>query len=160
MMILSCAKKKLSCKCGSTSIVNDANYIAVTLISKAFLLQAIGDGGQGWANALLYIFLSPTMRRRLLIKPIGKMLIVVGDKLADLLETDLETNSRAGKHVNATSNSLNESSTLVTAAGYQIKKYASTTTEPTIFSAAGTTPGTAPQNLQSSTRSVNRSSQV
>jgi len=28
-------------------------------------IQAIGGGGQGWANAILYIFLSPTIRYRL-----------------------------------------------------------------------------------------------
>ena len=28
-------------------------------------MQAIGDGGQGWGNAICYIFLSPVMRARL-----------------------------------------------------------------------------------------------
>jgi len=28
-------------------------------------MQAIGGGGQGWANAILYIFLLPTIRNRL-----------------------------------------------------------------------------------------------
>ena len=29
------------------------------------LMQAIGGGGQGWVNAILYIFLSSTIRTRL-----------------------------------------------------------------------------------------------
>ena len=28
--------------------------------------QAVGDGGQGWGNAILYIFLSPVIRERLI----------------------------------------------------------------------------------------------
>lgn len=30
----------------------------------------MGDGGQGWCNALLYIFLSPAIRERLILKPL------------------------------------------------------------------------------------------
>ena len=32
-------------------------------------VQAAGDGGQGWGNALLYVFLSPTMRSMLFRDP-------------------------------------------------------------------------------------------
>ena len=32
-------------------------------------MQAAGDGGQGWGNALLYVFLSPTMRSMLFCDP-------------------------------------------------------------------------------------------
>lgn len=34
--------------------------------------QAIGDGGQGWGNAILYIFLSPVIRERLIGEWCGK----------------------------------------------------------------------------------------
>ena len=33
--------------------------------------QAVGDGGQGWGNAILYIFLSPMVRERLIIEWCG-----------------------------------------------------------------------------------------
>jgi len=33
------------------------------------LFQAIGDGGQGWANAILYIFSSKTMREKMIVNP-------------------------------------------------------------------------------------------
>lgn len=29
------------------------------------MIQAIGGGGQGWANAILYVLLSPKIRKRL-----------------------------------------------------------------------------------------------
>jgi len=32
-------------------------------------MQAAGDGEQGWENALLYVFLSPTMRSMLFRDP-------------------------------------------------------------------------------------------
>lgn len=38
------------------------------------IAQAIGDGGQGWSNALLYIFLSPTIRRQLFMLPFIRLL--------------------------------------------------------------------------------------
>ena len=37
-------------------------------------MQAIGDGGQGWSNAILYIFLSPTIRRQLFVQPLIRLL--------------------------------------------------------------------------------------
>ena len=40
------------------------------------ITQAIGGGGQGWANAILYIFFSPTIRYRLLISPCKKLLML------------------------------------------------------------------------------------
>lgn len=39
-----------------------------------YVLQAIGDGGQGWSNAILYIFLSPTIRRQLFVQPFIRLL--------------------------------------------------------------------------------------
>jgi len=36
------------------------------------LFQSIGDGGQGWANAILYIFSSKTMRE-MIVNPAKRM---------------------------------------------------------------------------------------
>lgn len=33
-------------------------------------MQAVGDGGQGWGNAILYVFLSPVIRSRLFKEPL------------------------------------------------------------------------------------------
>ncbi len=38
---------------------------AHSFIHLLYLFQAIGDGGQGWGNAICYILLSPVMRARL-----------------------------------------------------------------------------------------------
>lgn len=34
------------------------------------LIQAIGDGGQGWANGVLYVLFSPKIRERLICQPL------------------------------------------------------------------------------------------
>lgn len=44
-------------------------------------LQAIGDGGQGWGNAILYIFMSPVMRERLIGEWCGKCMDKMDDRL-------------------------------------------------------------------------------
>ena len=51
-------------------------------------MQAIGDGGQGWGNALLYIFLSPVIRHELFcfsffkcVNYVGKKMRAVGEKM-------------------------------------------------------------------------------
>ena len=41
-------------------------------MSAFFLLQSIGDGGQGWGNAILYILLAPRIRNRLCVHPCKK----------------------------------------------------------------------------------------
>ena len=53
------------------------------------ILQAIGDPGQGWGNAILYIFMSPMMRERLFCKPcrrsfrrIGRVLLTFAPSTA------------------------------------------------------------------------------
>ena len=38
-------------------------------------MQAIGDPGQGWCNAIFYIVLSPVYGRRLIVTPCLKLLI-------------------------------------------------------------------------------------
>jgi len=37
------------------------------------LFQALGDGGQGWANAILYIFSSKIMREKMIVNPAKRM---------------------------------------------------------------------------------------
>lgn len=48
--------------------------IQVIIFCFRSFIQAIGDGGQGWSNALLYIFLSPTIRRQLFVLPFLRLL--------------------------------------------------------------------------------------
>ena len=36
-------------------------------------MQAVGDGGQGWANALLFVILSKNTRQRLFIEPLRRI---------------------------------------------------------------------------------------
>lgn len=48
------------------------------------ILQAIGDGGQGWGNAVLYIFLSPIIRERLMMEWCGKCAEKAEDRLDHL----------------------------------------------------------------------------
>ena len=57
------------------------------------ILQAIGDGAQGWGNAILYIFLSPTIRRRLIINPCNRCLNTAMERAAILLESDSRSHS-------------------------------------------------------------------
>lgn len=38
-------------------------------------MQAVGDGGQGWANALLFVIFSKNIRRRLFIEPLRRICI-------------------------------------------------------------------------------------
>ena len=54
-------------------------------------MQAVGDSGQGWGNAVLYIFLSPKIRTRLFCNPCqtclrmsGRKLQAVGQRLASV----------------------------------------------------------------------------
>lgn len=53
-------------------------------------LQAIGDPGQGWGNALLYVFLSGTIRRRLFSEPFRKCCAKIGYTLVDLTHDTTE----------------------------------------------------------------------
>ena len=39
------------------------------------MLQAIGDGGQGWGNCIVYIFLSSDMRKKLFWNPLRKITV-------------------------------------------------------------------------------------
>ena len=46
--------------------------------------QAIGDGGQGWGNAVLYIFASSQIRKRLFCDPCKSCMKMSGRKLQTL----------------------------------------------------------------------------
>ena len=39
-----------------------------------FNSQGIGDPGQGWGNAILYIFMSPVVRKQLITNPLRKLI--------------------------------------------------------------------------------------
>lgn len=56
-------------------------------------LQAIGDGGQGWGNAILYIFLSPIIRERLIGEWCGKCAEKLEDHLDGVGREEEEGNS-------------------------------------------------------------------
>ena len=40
--------------------------------------QAIGDPGQGWGNAVLYVFMSPVVRKQLITNPLRKLIRKAG----------------------------------------------------------------------------------
>ena len=65
------------------------------IVTFSFSPQAIGDGGQGWGNALLYIFFSPRIRKRLFGEPFNKCLLTTEEKLQALLETDTATSQKS-----------------------------------------------------------------
>ena len=110
------------------------------------MLQAIGDGGQGWGNAILYIFLSPVIRQRLIGEWCGRCVENLDDNLnrvsgvsADPDQNHaryksrnrngiLKTNLRDNKHVNVDNSSetapLNPADR---ATGYNIRNYDTTT---------------------------------
>jgi hypothetical protein len=92
------------------------------------ILQAIGDGGQGWGNAILYVFFSPEIRRRLFGEPFDKCLLAAENKFQELLETETETSKsvQSGK-VQSERVSLVISENTVTngrpATGYGVRNY-------------------------------------
>ena len=116
--------------------------------------QAIGDGGQGWGNAILYIFLSPVIRQRLLGEWCGRCADKIDDHLnrvaddqatEDLSqqtinsrrkEADSRGKQRHSSHskpvdVSSDDNGRSESAPLISkkkATGYNIRKYETTTT--------------------------------
>ena len=53
-----------------------------------FSLQAIGDPGQGWGNAILYVFLSPVVRDKVLVTPIQSCMAWFGMKLIQWSRVD------------------------------------------------------------------------
>jgi G protein-coupled receptor 157 len=82
----------------SLSVSSQIHHGCVTsAIHWAFRLfgyfQAVGDGAQGWCNAILYIFLSPTIRRRLIVDPCNQCINTTIDRAAVLLETDTRSHT-------------------------------------------------------------------
>lgn len=51
-------------------------------------MQAVGDGGQGWGNAVLYVFLSPVIRSRLFIEPFQDCYEAIHEKIRGFPERD------------------------------------------------------------------------
>lgn len=96
--------------------------------------QAIGDGGQGWGNAILYIFFSPDIRRRLFGEPFDRFLLAAENKFQELLETETMSKSVQSARVQGEQASLVGSENTITggkpATGYGVKSYrdGSTTT--------------------------------
>ena len=45
---------------------------------QVFYCQAIGDPGQGWGNAILYVFMSPVVRKQLITNPLRKLIRKTG----------------------------------------------------------------------------------
>ena len=106
--------------------------------------QAIGDGGQGWGNAILYVFLSPTIRHKLFGEPCAILLRRAQDKLLQLLETDADSVTKNSDSPSNVYSRLDltgsETDALLPprASGYKIQKYASTTTEATVTGTGNT----------------------
>ena len=78
-------------------IVQVATRYKIILYRSCFIYfshdsQAIGDPGQGWSNAILYIFMSPVMRKRLFCRP-----SVVPPRAPSRVHT-VSTNSLTGEY--------------------------------------------------------------
>ena len=107
-------------------------------------MQAIGDGGQGWGNAVLYVFLSPVIRKRLIKRPCRNCLDATAIRIEALLEAeDLSGAIAPTRDINRSV--ANDTTPLIHAAGENgYRRYSSTTgttTEPT---------GVAPEDILSS----------
>lgn len=99
------------------------------------ILQAIGDGGQGWGNAILYIFLSPVIRERLIGEWCGRLRSDKDDRLNGVNRNDTQrTNSvQIRGQIRGVERRGEEETTPMLggtkAAGYDIRRYNTTTTE-------------------------------
>ena len=78
-------------------------------------MQAVGDGAQGWANAVLYIFFSPVMRHRLLGYPCSQCWNAVLEKARQLLDSDHE-HAPNSEHSRRTEGLIQKTDTNVVAA--------------------------------------------
>ncbi len=103
-------------------------------------MQAIGDGGQGWGNAVLYVLLSPTVRTRLYNSLCGRCLHALEDRLGCDPETDTTTSpkpvNRRVRNVNVNKQDGSTSPLLphCPATGYNIRKYNSTSSSEQTYS--------------------------
>ena len=52
-----------------------------------YFIQAIGDGGQGWGNALLFVAFSKNIRDRLFVNPVKKLCGCIPKKSAQARPT-------------------------------------------------------------------------
>ena len=85
-------------------------------------MQAVGDGGQGWGNAVLYIFLSPVIRSRLFIEPLEDCYDAVKEKFQGLHVRDVYHKTS----LNSAERRKTDSSQLAMATearGYKIQEY-------------------------------------
>ena len=68
-----------------------------TRFSVCLIIQAIGDGGQGWGNALLYVFLSPTIRTQVLWDPCSRLFTLMTDKYSNIMRVPTTVQSYSVK---------------------------------------------------------------
>ena len=68
------------CCLSPTIILHDCNFFAPPMHTHVYS-QAIGDPGQGWGNAILYVFMSPAVRNQLIIMPLRKLIRKTGKAL-------------------------------------------------------------------------------
>ncbi len=100
-------------------------------------MQAIGDSGQGWCNAILYIILSPMMRRKLCGEPCENCLQATERRLQKFIESNAsdrphleeeavisEINTYPSAQDDIAESARNNRG--VNATGYKIQKYDST----------------------------------
>ncbi len=123
--------------------------------------QAIGDGGQGWGNAILYIFLSSVIRERLLGEWCGKCVDKIEDHLdrvgRDRTDNNVDSNVqfrnggisprrvKRGSKSNSGGSEVSESAPFLNgkkATGYNIKHYDTTTTATATLTEGGFGTGT------------------
>ena len=100
--------------------------------------QAIGDSGQGWGNAILYVFVSSTIRKKLFDTCCGVCLDAIEERQQDHTNTQTRTRTdrmsfknNNGKQINVHEAASSESEPLLAsspAVGYNIKRYDTTTT--------------------------------
>ena len=62
--------------------------IILTHTYQHIIIQAVGDGGQGWGNAVLYIFFSPVIRSRLFKDPFEDCFETIQEKFRGFRERD------------------------------------------------------------------------
>ena len=63
-------------------------------------IQAVADPGQGWFNCILYIFLSPELRKRMFVRPFQRVWRRHIKKTAQRQQRELETSPLLGDTTN------------------------------------------------------------
>ena len=74
-------------------------FMLLVCFIHAFYWQAIGDPGQGWGNAILYVFMSPVVRKQLITNPLRKLIRKTGSHAtaATMREKKDPTRNKIGK---------------------------------------------------------------